>query len=379
MIADFVKKARRQYINAGLIHAFSWQQFLRHLLSFCASSFIARGIAPYPINITFDLTYTCNLSCDFCFLSFIPNFRSQMRQDVMSFAEIKSIIESARGRNTSFFLTGGEPLLREGFADIVQVIKDNGFRCGIFTNAILLNSQIAKKLVHSKLDYLFFSLDGPKEIHDALRGKAGSFEQTCANIKHMLDIRTKHSNPRVIMNSLILDKNITYLNTLVDIGSALGIDCLAFDFLTFFTRTDFDLHRQRFHSLFLHDDFLSLVWVKDFQDACFSEVAQAVQKVRAYAKKKKLKIFFKPDLNNQEIKQWFREGFYFKRTCIYPWNVLRVSPCGDVYPCASYYIKMGNVRNNTIEEIWNNKKFTDFRNVLRKEKALPGCNRCVKI
>jgi MoaA/NifB/PqqE/SkfB family radical SAM enzyme len=181
------------------------------------------------------------------------------------------------------------------------------------------------------------------------------------------------------MNSIITEENLASLNELVDIGAHLGIDCLAFDYLTFLTTSDYALHRETFSKLFTNDPFLSLVLVKDHKDPGCLEVEEALRRARRHAARKKLRIFLKPDLSKSERKKWFTEGFSLRRQCIYPWNVLRISPKGDVYPCAAYHIKMGNIKEAPLARIWNNKKFVDFRKLLLKNKCLPGCNRCVKL
>lgn len=182
------------------------------------------------------------------------------------------------------------------------------------------------------------------------------------------------------MNSLVLDRNQSYLLDMVDIAKDLKVDCVAFDFLTFLTKNNFMVHQDNFKSSFPEDDFKSLVFVKDFSKDDFNHLIERVDAVKDYAKMKKVDIFFKPDLNRKELEHWFNSDFDFVRRCIYPWNVIRISPYGDIYPCAAFYLKMGNIRDTPIEVLWNNNKFGRFRkSLLKKERMLPGCNRCVKL
>lgn len=377
LIYDFCKKLKRQFININVIKAVSFSDYLFHLLGSFRLIF-SGGKAAFPLNITLDLTYDCNLLCGFCFLNFLPNFRNENRTDYLSYHEISTLVKSVKVKNTSFFLTGGEPLLRKDLLKIINEIKVHGFRCGLFTNATLLNSDIADQLIKSNLNYLLFSLDGPEKIHDRLRGVTGSFEKTYRNIEYLTS-RRKNSKPKVIMNSLILDENQNYLLEMIDIAKNLKVDCVAFDFLTFLTGNNLKTHQDSFKSFFPKDNFKSLVFVKDFKQEDFSYLIKKIYALKKYAKLKKVRIFFKPDLNRKELKGWFNSEFNFIRRCIYPWNVVRISPYGDIYPCAAFYIKIGNLRDNTLEEIWNNKKFINFRKLLRGGKIQSGCNRCVKL
>ncbi len=377
LILDLCKKFKRQLINIKTLKAVSVRGYLLHLFGSLRLIFNGQK-AIFPLNITLDLTYDCNLLCEFCFLNFLPNFRKENKGELLGFEEISALIKSIGTKNTSFLLTGGEPLLRKDLLKIINTINQSGFHCGLFTNATLLSPDISEKIIAAGLSYLLFSLDGPEKIHDALRGVPGSFKKTYGNIEYLINKR-KNSTPRVIMNSLILDKNQSGLLEMVDIAKGLKVDCIAFDFLTFLTTDDFEAHRVNFNNFSPQDNFKSLVLVKDFKNADFQDLTKKIEAVKKYARSQKVRIFFKPDLSKKELQGWFKQGFRFIRRCIYPWNVMRVSPYGDVYPCAAFYIKMGNIRQTPVGELWNNRKFRDFRKLLRGRNQLSGCNRCVKL
>lgn len=375
--SNFYKKLKRQYINLSLIKAASLRDYLVRSLPFCLFYFLGRGKAAFPLNITLDLTYECNLDCKFCFLHFLGQDNLIKNEPYLTYGEIEKIVFSLRRKKTSFFLTGGEPTLRKDLIDIVKLIKENRFKCGIFTNAVSLGPAISEGLLKLNIDYLFFSLDGPRDIHDGLRGQ-GRFEKTYSNIAHIAKRRSK-SRPKIIMNVLFLKENYRRLLEVIDIAKGLRVDLVAFDFLTFLTPKEFKAHKDFFREKFADHEFKSLIYVQEYLDSDLGSLPGIVRDVWNYAKKRKVKIFFKPDLEDKESEIWFNSQFSFRRRCIYPWGVLRISPYGDVYPCAQFYIKLGNIRESSLEEIWNGKKFCDFRKLLKKEKLFPGCNRCIKL
>lgn len=56
-----------------------------------------------------------------------------------------------------------------------------------------------------------------------------------------------------------------------------------------------------------------------------------------------------------------------KLPCHYPWTSMYVSPTGDVkHCCGTYHKSLGNLSNNTIDEIWNGEKFKDIRRKIAK-------------
>ena len=67
--------------------------------------------------------------------------------------------------------------------------------------------------------------------------------------------------------------------------------------------------------------------------------------------------------------------------CILPWIHLNVQPNGDVYPCcmAPYGETIGNTRENTLEEIWNNNHMKTIRKQMLKGERPHLCNRCFLI
>lgn len=54
--------------------------------------------------------------------------------------------------------------------------------------------------------------------------------------------------------------------------------------------------------------------------------------------------------------------------CIYPYTDLVIFPDGEVGMCCNDCFEethFGNVRDNSLVEVWNNEKFTDLRNKMR--------------
>ncbi len=64
-----------------------------------------------------------------------------------------------------------------------------------------------------------------------------------------------------------------------------------------------------------------------------------------------------------------------KTFCIYPWIHQYVNPDGSVLPCcvADHHRHLGNVRSNTLEEIWNSE---GYKNIRKKMLAGESCDEC---
>ena len=66
-------------------------------------------------------------------------------------------------------ITGGEPLLRKEFFDIMGIAHDLGFHWGMTSNATLIDDSVANDLRRSGMATISVSIDGLEATHDAFR------------------------------------------------------------------------------------------------------------------------------------------------------------------------------------------------------------------
>jgi len=69
-----------------------------------------------------------------------------------------------------------------------------------------------------------------------------------------------------------------------------------------------------------------------------------------------------------------------KTFCMFPWIHMYVNTDGEAYPCCTtkYENPVGNVRNNTLVELWNNDKMKEVRKKLLAGEYVEGCKNCYK-
>ena len=67
-----------------------------------------------------------------------------------------------------------------------------------------------------------------------------------------------------------------------------------------------------------------------------------------------------------------------KTFCIYPWIHFHAYPTGNAYPCcmADMQFPIGNMREHTIKEIWNQAPIRDMRRAMLTDTPVSACNRC---
>ena len=70
-----------------------------------------------------------------------------------------------------------------------------------------------------------------------------------------------------------------------------------------------------------------------------------------------------------------------KTLCIHPWVGMYVDPAGEVYPCCVGNTdgSFGNVKNNSLVEIWNSAKYKDVRKTMMEGKFPKSCGECERL
>jgi len=127
-----------------------------------------------PIKVSVDVTDRCNFNCLHCRNQLIT--KSQRNLDFIYFVTI--IDDVASMGVFRFGISGGEPFLRDDLEELIQHAIVRGIpRVFVSTNGSKITEQRLQGLAGFR-DRLIFkiSLDGPEDVHDAIRGVRGAFE-----------------------------------------------------------------------------------------------------------------------------------------------------------------------------------------------------------
>lgn len=175
-----------------------------------------------PAALIYFVTNRCNASCSHCF------FWKQLagETDELGLCQIEKLLESLHGLR-QIILTGGEPFLREDLAEIVTLFNGIGVRSvSIPTNGILtgrISDCVSRILRCTKLDDLKInvSLDGTREVHDAIRNVPGAFDRACETIARMKELKRAHGNLHVSINCILSRENLPDLERFIRAARAL--------------------------------------------------------------------------------------------------------------------------------------------------------------
>ena len=170
-----------------------------------------------PFIVIWETTQACDLACVHCRACAQP-VRSALE---LSTAEAKRLIdEVAALKAPVFVLTGGDPLKRPDVFELVEYATSHGVRISLTPSATpLLTKEAIVRLKACGLARLAISLDGPTaEVHDAFRRVPGSYEWTLQAVRWAREIGLP-----VQINTTITRRNLQYLDSTIALMEGLDI------------------------------------------------------------------------------------------------------------------------------------------------------------
>ncbi|HEX3323485.1 MAG TPA: TIGR04053 family radical SAM/SPASM domain-containing protein [Terriglobales bacterium] len=182
-----------------------------------AKSMPALDFDERPFIVIWETTQACDLACVHCRACAQP-VRSALE---LSTVEAKRLIdEVAELAAPVFVLTGGDPLKRPDIFELVQYASDHSVRISLTPSATpLLTREAIIRLKESGLARLAISLDGPTaEIHDKFRRVAGSYDWTLNAVRWAREIGLP-----VQINTTITRHNLQYLDSMIALLETLDI------------------------------------------------------------------------------------------------------------------------------------------------------------
>ncbi|MFH2136963.1 MAG: radical SAM protein [Candidatus Omnitrophota bacterium] len=126
-----------------------------------------------PLVVSFAVTYRCNRHCQYC------NWPTADCEE-LSFHQAKEVLDKLviLGVKRLQF-TGGEPFLRKDMAELISHAKNKNINIFVCVNSNGKGVPEALERIKA-VDMVCLSIEGPEEVHDAIRGKGSYQEVICA-------------------------------------------------------------------------------------------------------------------------------------------------------------------------------------------------------
>jgi MoaA/NifB/PqqE/SkfB family radical SAM enzyme len=339
------------------------------------------GYSPFPENLTFFLTYRCNLRCNVCGqwgrTGYVKNFPAEQLRDEVDIVTLKKRIDELHPHRPQITMCGGETLLYSGWYDFMSHVKSRGLECILTTNGTMLE-EAAEKLVDIGLDKISLSLDGPEEVHNRARGSDAVFQKATRGIRLINELKEKRNalRPLVEIGCTISDQNYRHLDDVIHIAESMNVSCLIFLHLFFIDDAVYERQSRLFRELFKTDSIHWSGYRYRPEGLDLEYLAGKLDEIKS--KRYGIPVVVHPDFSREEINSYYTSSAFlstsYSNTCLAPWTSVYVLPNGDISPCSSFVA--GNIREKSFAEIWNNEEFRRFRRELRQRKFFPVCPKC---
>ena len=126
----------------------------------------------HPIHAVWELTLACNLKCMHC-----GSRAGKARPAELTTEECLDVVRQlARLRVREVSIIGGEAFLRRDWLDIIRALSAHGIHASMQSGGLALNEERIRAAKEAGLRSCGISIDGSPELHDKLRGVKGSYE-----------------------------------------------------------------------------------------------------------------------------------------------------------------------------------------------------------
>ena len=271
-------------------------------------------------RVWLDLLIPCNLRCRHCYLDF-------SEKDIVPFPEVCNWMDQLVEHGCpELVLTGGEIFLRKDLLDIVAYAESKGFLFDLYTNANFIDEKKADQLAKHLIQTVQISIYGTSApIHEAVTKKAGTFE-----------------------------KSITAAKLLIERGVPV--------------RLEYHIQRDNFEDAFKFPEFATAMGADYKFDTKLVPNRNGDDELLKYS------------VTVQQQAEIYKAGLMNRKTnfiCTAAISKARINAHGDIYPCELINTAVvGNLKKNTLKEIWDSKWRTSLREKILdyKPNRCGGCN-----
>ena len=332
--------------------------------------------APSCWGVGHEPTIRCNLRCKMCYQAQTRN----LRQSELSTLDIFKIYEKLRGKVREIKIVGGEPFSRHDILELIKFWDDRETAVSLQTNLTMVNAAMVGELKEFKnIKAVLTSLDGPRDVHDFVRGVPGAFDKMTLAVRLI-----KQNLPWAevsIFSTMLLGDNFDNLAQVVDTAKSLGIGSAQFLFEQVNTQKDMQASKEIFEKRlgWQKDSYRINTQVRDevFGGADIGKIKKQLAELRRYGARSGCYVNLTP-LNfykNLDVYLGLKDKKIFCTKLLSP--QLRIVQGGEVVWCDIIEKAFGNLLQKSPEEIWLSEGFQNFRRFL-KNGAPPICRRCCK-
>ncbi|MBT8062725.1 MAG: radical SAM protein [Gammaproteobacteria bacterium] len=281
------------------------------------------------LTVLFELTYACNLACEFCYNDLSLTGRPLKLTDYQ-----RLIDELAEMGALNITLSGGEPMIHPDFYAIGSYAKQKRFGVTVKTNGVPLTERNIKRLI-TEVDpaKIESSLHGAcAQTHDRLTQVSGSFDR----LVHNIGLAVK-AGLKVTLNCPLTCYNESEVDAMYALADDLGVVLKMTAEIS--PRDDGDTEPLKLRA--------SAEGITGMYESAFAY--QRVQMQRAAKATDTITLEVLGGDKSANTKS--EKGTH--KMCGTGSSSATIDPYGNVYPCVQYRRCIGNVHDQSMETVWN--------------------------
>jgi MoaA/NifB/PqqE/SkfB family radical SAM enzyme len=296
-------------------------------------------------EIAIELTAFCNLSCTMC--SVWRGKRHGVSSDLA-----REILRQSRSLGADKLIPcGAETFMRRDTLDLLEFAQSLGFKkINVVTNGLLLTPAKLDRLARLPTVRLNVSIDGPRDVHESLRG-SGTFDRVTRVLGQLEDRGFSFGVSTVLMRSTIDD-----VEGVLELAASFGVDEVSLQ----------PYQPEIAYEYINHDRFR-------FAPSDEEMLRRRLSEITAFAKSLGISVYTEDLL--RYVPEYLAHG---KRPipeggCFVPSRFLLIDVYGDVYPC--FFMReqaIGNVHDTGLPELWHNDTQRALNRLALSEQC-PGC------
>jgi len=283
--------------------------------------------APYRMDLA--LTYRCQNDCPHCYVGRPRDFPE------MSTENWKRVIDRCWELGIPHItFTGGEATLRPDLVELVQYAEDVGLVTGLQTNGRLLRDRAyLDELLLAGLDHVQITLEShDRAIHDRMVGVEGAWQDTVEAIKTVVD-----ADVYMMTNTTMTTENVDGIEETIAFIASLGVPTFGCNSLIY-----------------------SGAAVTVDNGIPEGELGPILEGVKEATQAHHLRLIWYTPTKYCEFDPTGL-GLGIKGCTAARYNMC-VEPNGDVIPCQSYYVALGNMLKDPWKAIWEHELARYLRN-----------------
>jgi radical SAM protein with 4Fe4S-binding SPASM domain len=317
---------------------------------------------PSPFLIVWNFTNGCNLRCKHCYQQASGPLENELSLD----EKLDLVNQLDEAGVAAVALSGGEPTIHPDFKRIVHELSMRGIFTSVATNGwTFSNIERLREAKDLGLQYIEVSVDSSKpKKHDEFRGIAGAWEHAIAALRNSVELGMMQGMATIMSRDTLCE-----IDDIIDLAEDLGLTkVIFFNFIP----------TGRAKEIMERD--LTPDEREEFMKALYSEMRRRKIEVLTTAPQY-ARICLMVEGGPVSPAHFYAGGNYAAKTlaefvggCGAGRIYAGIQPDGVIIPCVFMPIPVGNIREKSFRDIWDNSK--EF-NLLRDRDNFTGhCRNC---